>query len=147
MNQKKVKKIEVDPHHGAEIGLLGLVSSEPLYKITVLINSTIGCTLRKSDSVITRTSEGIEESFTRFTDISDLPHSWISIIANRTENATLIRKLPNIDFVIACFDESAKTTFEEMAAKLRSMKLINAVFMIDISTIDKSVHNAMITVY
>ncbi len=75
---------------------LGVVSAEPDYRLSVMINRHLGTDLRKCpDEISLQTSSG-RHTFTRFT--SGAPD--FSLVSNRSEGKILLRKLKNIDFVL-----------------------------------------------
>ena len=143
MGQKKVKKVQLRLNPEPVITLFGIVSTEPDYKISAEINKMLDVSLKSAPQVTIEYGDKIEIPFSRFSDISDLPDSWISIIRNKSNGYSLLRKFPNFDYIAAIFTESEKYTTEEFAAQLRSVKHISAVFLIDKKGIEPGIIEAI----
>jgi len=143
MGQKKVKKVQLNFSSEHEITLYGIVSTEPDYKISMEINRTLDISLKSVNPATIEQGDKTEITFPRFSDISELPDSWISIIRNRSNSHSLLRKFPNFDYIAAVYTESDKFTTEEFAAKLRSVKHISAVFVIEKKNIEPVILEAI----
>jgi hypothetical protein len=144
MGQKKVKKVQMNFNPGQAINLYGIVSSEPDYKISMEINKALNISLKSVTPALVKQGNAEETAFARFSDISDLPDSWISIIRNRSNNYYLFRKFPNFDYIAAVYTESENFSAEGFAAKLRSVKHISAVFLTDKKNIEPEVLETII---
>jgi len=143
MGKKNVKKIQLTLNPEQKVEVFGLVSAEPDYKISMSLNKTLEYLLRSSDPVTIKSGGKEDISFSRFSDITDLPHSWISIVSNRSGNNTLLRKFPKLDYIVVACHNLDDRTPEEFAAKFRDVPHINGVFIIDKNTIDNSVLEAI----
>ncbi|MDZ7634054.1 MAG: hypothetical protein U5L72_06270 [Bacteroidales bacterium] len=73
---------------------LGVVSAEPDYRLSVMINRHLGTDLRKCPDEITLQTGSGRNMFTRFT--SGSPD--FTLVSNRSEGKILLRKLKNIDY-------------------------------------------------
>ena len=144
MIQKKVKKVQLSLSLEQVINLYGIVSSEPEYKISMELNRVMEISLRSTNPAIIKQANSEEISFPRFADTSDLPHSWISLIKNRSNHSLLLRKYPNFDYIAAVFHEIEKESVEEFAARLRKIKHVSAVFIIDNESIEPHILEAII---
>jgi len=143
MGQKKVKKVQLSLGSEQEVNLYGIVSSEPDYKISMELNQALEISLRSTNPVTIRQGNMAEISFPRFADTSDLPHSWVTLIKNRSNNSLLLRKYPNFDYLAAVYNETENETTEEFASILRQIKHISAVFIIDSRSIEPHILEAI----
>jgi hypothetical protein len=146
MARKSVKKIQLSPESLPLISLFGLVSSEPAYKLSVTLNTLLSTSLKNASPVVVHYGTNIV-SYNRFTDSENLPHSWISLIDNRSDNYCLTKKLPNIDFLIAHFSEYEKNSSDDFLFKLRAVKLITAVFQIENGVLESQMLELLIPHY
>jgi hypothetical protein len=145
MTRKSVNRIQIDNEGSQTLVVFGIVSSEPDYKLSVLINQTLGNSLQSTEPVVINYRDKTIE-FSRFTDKSDLPHSSLSLIQNRSEKQTLLRKFPNIDYILVRTREAGKRkeADEEYSSRLRGIKHITAVFNIEIGKMEASALEAIL---
>ncbi len=143
MGQKKVTRVQLNLTPDHVITLYGIVSTEPDYKISMEFNRTLDISLKSVPPVAIEQADMTVITFPRFSDVSDLPDSWISILRNKSGNHPLLRKFPNFDYIAAAYTESNKYTPEEFAAKLRSVKHISGVFLIDKKKVEPAILEAI----
>jgi len=110
-----------------EFFFLGVVSAEPDYRLSVLINRHLGTDLRKCDDEIAVQTDSGKPSFSRFTTVPP----DLSLVSNRSEGYILLRKLKNIDFFLLFCGQTERHKTEELAATLREIPEITAVFVLD----------------
>ncbi len=110
-----------------EFFFLGVVSAEPDYRLSVLINRHLGSDLRKCDDEIAVQTDSGSHSFSRFTTVPP----ELSLVSNRSEGSILMRKLKNIDFFLLICGQADRHKAEELAASLREIPEITAVFVLD----------------
>ena len=110
-----------------EFFFLGVVSAEPDYRLSVLINRHLGADLRKCEEEIAVQTDSGKSCFSRFTTVPP----ELSLVSNRSEGHILLRKLKNIDFFLLVCGESGREKTEELAATLREIPEITAVFLLD----------------
>jgi len=107
--------------------ILGIVSSEPDYRLSVMLNRNLGIDLRKKPEDIT---EGSGEK-THFYSVFTTAPLNISLVSNRSMGGTLIRKLKNIDFLLLIHGTPDRKLAETLAAAVRNIPEVTAVFMFD----------------
>jgi len=124
------RKITIHTMTGGETPdfyFLGVVSAEPDYRLSVLMNRHLGTDLRKNPEDITlRTGSG-SLAFSRFTSVPP----QFSLVSNRCEGTMLIRKLKNIDFLFLSYGLNIRQKAEELAATIREIPEVTAVFVFD----------------
>lgn len=106
---------------------LGVVSAEPDYRLSVLLNRHLRTDLRKNPSEITVSAEGKTVTFSRFTSVPP----ELSLVSNHSQGAVLINKLRNIDFLFVIHGEADKKSAEELAAEIRRIPEVTAVFVFE----------------
>lgn len=147
MARKSVNKIQLSPETTQYFAIFGIVSSEPAYKLSVLINQTIGKSLQSTEPVPFASGEKTA-GFSRFADKSDLPLSSLTLIQNRAEKQILMKKFPNIDYILVSSIEGGKKEEVDIYASLvRSVKHVTAVFIIDKEQVEKLILEAITTSY
>jgi hypothetical protein len=106
---------------------LGIVSSEPDYRLSVMLNMHLGIDLRKNPEEIT---EGSGEKTHSYSVFSAAPLTF-SLVSNRSMGGTLIRKLKNIDYLLLIHGTPDRKMAETFAAAVRDIPEITAVFLFD----------------
>jgi hypothetical protein len=107
--------------------LMGIVSTEPDYRLSVMLNRHLGIDLRKKPEEITEISGEKTHSYSVFTTA---PLTF-SLISNRSMGGTLLRKLRNIDFLLQIHGTPDRKQAEKLAASLRGIPEVTAVFLFD----------------
>lgn len=115
-----------------EFTFLGVVCTEPDYRLSVLINRHLRTDLRKNPDEITISHEQKTVSFSRFTTAP----ATLSLVSNHSQGIALINKLKNIDFLIVIHGDADKGRAEEFAAMIRKMPEVTAVFVFESSSVN-----------
>jgi len=123
----KITRHTIPGEERQEFFFLGVVSAEPDYRLSVLINRHLGTDLRKCDEEIAVQTESGKPSFSRFTTVPP----ELSLVSNRSEGHILLRKLKNIDFFLLFCGQTERQKTEELATTLREIPEITAVFVLD----------------
>ena len=140
-NPQKVTRVKLQIDQIDDFILLGLVSSEPDYKLSLILNKEFGISLKNNSPVILTTSTGSELLFSRFSDTSGAPDRIFNLVCNRSGKHFLIRKLKNVDYVFHIHDPDNKKSISQITSRLRELTVITAVFSIDfVSFKDKNLH-------
>ncbi len=125
--EKKITKHHIAGDEPSPFSFIGLVSSEPDYRLAVMINRELGSDLTRSDDqIIVKRSSG-SCSFTRF--ISSTPP--FTLIVNRSSASVLIRKLPKIDFLIVAGEGEQNSESPLLMTELRKVPGITALFLFE----------------
>lgn len=126
-NRGKITRHTIPGEEIKEFFFLGVVSAEPDYRLSVLINIHLGTDLRKCDDEIAVQTDSGRPYFSRFTTVPP----ELSLVSNRSEGYILLRKLKNIDFFLLICGQSDMQKAEKLAATLREIPEITAVFVLD----------------
>ena len=140
-NPQKIKRVQLKLNPVDEFLILGIVSAEPDYKLSLSINRKFSISLRDATPVKVTDVPGEELVFSRFTDNRMVPGIVFNLISNRSDKKFLLKKLKNIDYIFQIYDPENEHDHDDMAKKLREIDSINAVFKIDLNTFkDKNLH-------
>ena len=126
--KKTRHKLSVDI--GKSDQFLGLVSPEADYKVSLLINEVLGINLRNNSPVI-KTIDKKECRFSRFTSDSKFSEVSYELIRNRSGKNTLLNKVPSLDYILRIKDISDTETLDTLIRKIRTIKEITGVFILD----------------
>jgi hypothetical protein len=138
---RKITRVKLELDQINDLILLGLVSSEPDYKLSLALNKKFNISL-KSLAPLKITAENERELlFSRFSDSGESPDRVINLISNRSGKSFLIRKLRNIDYIFHFHDPDSELSSEQITSDLRTIPTVTAVFTIDPESIkDKNLH-------
>lgn len=127
---KKITRIRLEDSSPCEYVFIGIVSAEPDYKLSLLLNTKFRISLKHSSPL--RLADGsAESSFSRFSTATSSSGPSYSLVANRCGKEYLIKKLRNVDYIFISHDHENKPDADRLASDLRSTDSITAVFKID----------------
>ncbi|MCU0407911.1 MAG: IPExxxVDY family protein [Bacteroidales bacterium] len=133
--QQKVTRVQLKVDQDNDHLLLGIVSSEPDYKLSLALNRKLGIALRHVPPLDAGENKSPANQYSMFTDSGEAPASSFSLIANRNGGNFLIKKLRNIDYIFVAREDEISSRTNEIATALKETEFITAVFVIDINTI------------
>jgi len=132
---QKITRVKLDVNQKDEFLVLGIVSAEPDYKLSLSINKKFNISL-KNNSPITVTSDNSNSLvFSKFSDLSDSPHKVFNLISNRSGKNFLLKKLKNVDYIFHIQETDYKANTNYYSLLLREINTITAVFNIDLNII------------
>jgi hypothetical protein len=135
---QKVTRLRLQNDENHDYILLGLVSAEPDYKLSLSLNKKFGISLKNISPL---KIPGIELVFSRFSYTNDTRNSIFNLISNRADKAYLLNKLKNIDYLLQIMVSEDESDLNRITSNLREVDAITAVFNIDIKTLkDKNLH-------
>jgi len=138
---QKITRIQLKISKDNEFFIFGLVSSEPDYKLSQIINKKFRISLKNISPVKITDNNGSETSFSRFSHTNDSTGKAFNLFSNRSGNNYLLRKLKNVDYIFQLHDPENETNIDTISADLREIESVNAVFTIDLNTFkDKNLH-------
>ncbi len=132
----KITKHTIPEEEIPDFFFLGLATSEPDYRLSVILNKKFGISLSHHSKDIL---DGSGESASVFSVFTTVP-AIISLVSNKSQGVFLIRKLKNIDFFLVVHGVPDRKKAESLAAETRKIPEITAVFIFNSSEIkDKKV--------
>jgi hypothetical protein len=127
----KIKRVQLRINQNDESGFLGIVSSEPDYKLSRALNKKLKISLKNTSPVIINDEPDNEMTFSRFSDSSASQNLIYDLTSNRSGKNYLIRKLKNIDYIFRIHDPDNEININQVISTLRDAECITAVFIID----------------
>jgi hypothetical protein len=132
---QKVTRVKLNIEQSNDYMLLGIVSAEPDYKISLSLNKKFRISLKNVSPVHLRGDDESEFTFSRFSDYNGNADLNIILISNRSGKNYLIKKLKNIDFLLQILSSEHDPNLNDITSRLREIDSVTAVFNIDINTI------------
>lgn len=137
----KVTRVQLKIDHKDDLLLLGLVSAEPDYKLSLAINRKLNIFLRNLEPISLKSATGSDLSFSRFFDPATSGGMTYNLLSNRSGKNFLLNKLKNIDYLFVVHEPENRNIANSMATVLKEIESVNAVFSIDLDTFrDKNLH-------
>jgi hypothetical protein len=141
---RKITRVKLQIDRVNDFVMLGLVSSEADYKLSLTLNKKFGISLKNISPVKINGENGTELLFSRFSGGSPSPDRIFTLVSNRSGKHFLIGKLRNIDYILQVHDPDNENIINEITSDLREISTITAVFNIDIDSIkDKNLHHVI----
>lgn len=138
---QKVTRLRLDEIHSNDLILIGVVSSEPDYKLSLSINKKFSISLKSISPLKITDTHGSELAFSRFADLSASPDLIFNLISNRSGKNFLLQKLKNVDYIFQIHDSEDEINITGISGTLREIESVNALFNIDMETFkDKNLH-------
>jgi hypothetical protein len=132
---QKVTRVKLKINQNNDFILLGLVSAEPDYKLSLSLNKKFRISL-KNISPIRLTGDNVSElAFSRFSDSVNSTDLVFNLVSNRSGKNFLLNKLKNIDYLLQVQYSDNEINLNNITSNLRQIDSITAVFNIDINTI------------
>jgi hypothetical protein len=132
---QKVTRVKLKINQNNDFILLGLVSAEPDYKLSLLLNKKFRISL-KNISPIRLTGDNVSElAFSRFSDSINSTDLVFNLVSNRSGKNFLLNKLKNIDYLLQVQYSDNEINLNNITSNLRQIDSITAVFNININTI------------
>jgi hypothetical protein len=104
----KIKKVQLKVNQNFEFALLGIVSSEPDYKLSLTLNRKLKISLKNVSPLLIL--DGTSEiTFSRFSDNTTSPDLTYELVSNRSGKNILLKKLKNIDYILQVYDPDNET--------------------------------------
>ena len=138
--QKRIR-VHLKQSSKDEYLLLGLVTTEPDYKLSLALNNKILLSLKNNTPVEVAGEKGDLLSFSRFSDLNGAPEIIYNLISNKSDNNILLKKYKNIDYFLQVHNTEGSLDINLLTEKLREIDRVTAVFRINISEIkDNNIH-------
>ncbi|NLA49581.1 MAG: IPExxxVDY family protein [Bacteroidales bacterium] len=134
-NTGKIKKFHLAASDDDIPVLIGIVSSEPDYRLSLKLNKRLGIGLKSIGPVEFTDETGTQFRFSRFSDSPSHPTSGFQLVCNRLLKNFLLPKLKNIDFLNLIPGATDEPFLEKLMTDLRETDSITGVFNIDIKAL------------
>jgi hypothetical protein len=131
---QRITRLQLKINQKDEFILLGIVSAEPDYKLSLSINKKFRISLKNILPLKITDDTGSELAFSRFSDSSKSPDVVFNLFSNRSGKSFLLKKLKNVDYIFQVQDAENENNTDQITASLREIESVNAVFNIDIKT-------------
>ncbi len=140
-NTQKVTRVKLKIDQNNDYVLLGLVSTEPDYKLSLLLNKKFRISLKNISPLRVTGDTESELTFSRFSNNHNPKDLVFSLVSNRSGKFFLLNKLKNIDYLFQIQNSDNEADLTNITSNLREIDTVTAVFNIDINTIkDKNLH-------
>jgi hypothetical protein len=138
---QKVARVKLNIEQDTDSILIGLVSAEPDYKLSLSLNKKFRISLKNISPVKLIGDTGSELAFSRFSNNDDPGDLVFNLTSNRSGKNFLLNKLKNVDYLLQIQNSEKKVNINDITSGLREIETVTAVFNIDINTIkDKYLH-------
>ncbi|MGD0757090.1 MAG: IPExxxVDY family protein [Bacteroidales bacterium] len=138
---QKVTRVKLNIEQNNDYILLGLVSAEPDYKLSLTLNKKFRISLKNISPLKLPGDDRSELAFSRFSNNDDQEDLMFSLISNRTGKFFLLNKLKNIDYLLQIQVSEKAVNLNKITSGLREIDTVTAVFNIDLNKIkDKNLH-------
>jgi hypothetical protein len=133
-SRRKFTRHKIGSREIPDFIFLGIVSSEPDYRLSVMLNRHLGIDLRHSQTDISDETGPSDQRYSRFTTNP----VTLSLVSNRNQGKSLIRKLKNIDYLLILHGPPDRKQAEALAASVRRSSEVTAVFVFESKEINDS---------
>lgn len=133
-NSRKINKLQIENNVMEDFFLIGIVSSDPDYKLSLKLNKKLRISLKSSSPIMPDESND-NNVFSRFTAQNSTSHAIYNLIANRSGNSFLLGRLRNVDYILQLVNTENRVNIDDLTAKLRETESITAVFNISPETL------------
>lgn len=140
-NSKKISTLKLSDDGCDSFFLIGIVSHEADYKLSLALNTLLGISLKNAKPVEAVTGENKSDFFSRFVYTAPQTLTTWSLFSNRSDNSTLVRKLNKIDYLLQVYSAEVLPDREVVAKEIKKTEGVIAVFQLDTNDIkDKNLH-------
>jgi len=134
-NSQKITRIHLSVNDQDIPFVIGLVSHDPDYKLSLKLNRKLDISLKTIDPVIFQDEEGKIFQFSKFSGSSLAHNSGFQLVSNRAGKNFLLKRLINIDYLLLIQDPEKNLKQESIISQIREIDSITGVFNIDIKTL------------
>jgi len=131
----KIKRIILNDLSDTGFVLLGIVSAEPDYKISLSLNKKLGISLRITDPVVIDDEQGSKSIYSRFSYSCDSSGIVYDLTSNRSGKSVLLKKMKNIDYFFLIHNADNERDTGELLSMVRDAEYVTAAFKLEIESI------------
>jgi hypothetical protein len=135
-NTKRITKIHLPVSEQDIPFVVGIVSADPDYKLSLKLNKKLTISLRNNDPIELQADKSKKTFFSRFSDSSVAHDLHFQLVSNRSEKNFLLKKLKNIDFLLILHNPAKEFSPERILSQLREIDSISGVFNIEVRTLN-----------
>lgn len=121
----KITRISIGTNQEENFDFLGIVTSEPDYRLSLLINKKLGISLKHSGEEIISDMKNESSSFSGFVT----KDKECALVSNKSGSGFLIRKLNKIDYFFVTGKKNINS-LESITASFREISGVTAVFVL-----------------
>jgi hypothetical protein len=133
-NQKKITRVQLKEEGNYIYILLGLVVTEPDYRLSLEINNKAGLSLKSDKPVEFKDENENLIKFSRYSDLRNPQEKTFILVSNKSDKNILIRKYKNIDYFLLVQSHELTGKPDMLIGNLRKIDKITGIF--NISTDD-----------
>lgn len=112
--------------------IFGIVSSESLLKISMLLNSALNISLKLIEPVSKINKSGIDEFFSRCLSEEEEEINHVFLLKNKENGKLLFQNQQVFDYILAISDENEKDFISKIPSLPKNIKEISLLASIDI---------------
>jgi hypothetical protein len=140
-NRQKITRVQLKVSGGEDYPLLGIVTTEPDYKLSLSLNKKLKIALKNTTGIEIKGENGTFLTFSRYCDAKNAPDIIFNLISNKSDNDFLVRKLSKIDYFFQVQSPEGEYNIDHLTALLRGIESITAIFRLIPGEIrDKNLH-------
>jgi len=130
-NSQKITKIHLEVNDEDIPAVIGIVSADPDYRLSLKMNRKLLISLRNIDPVEFHDEKGDKLVFSRFSDSLQPADSNFQLVSTRSGKYFLIKKLRNIDYLLLLQNSARETGIDKIMSQLREIDSVTGVFNIE----------------
>lgn len=136
----RITKVQLKVNPSDELSLIGIVSAEPDYKLSLAINRKLKIAL-KNNEPLKINDDGLEFSFSRFTYHDEDSELTCNLISNRSGMNVLLKTIKNVDFILQIHHpEAGSMEASRLFNSIRDIQGVTAVFNLQTNSMkDKNI--------
>jgi hypothetical protein len=132
---QKVTRVKLNIDQNNDYILLGIVSSEVDYKLSLSLNKKFRISLKNTSPVSVIADNKSELTFSRFSNNASPADFMFCLISNRSGKHYLLNKLKNIDYLFQIQNPDNEVNLNDITSNLKEIDTVTAVFNIDLNSI------------
>jgi len=130
-NRQKITRVQLNIDSNEDYSLIGIVSAEPDYKLSLALNKKLKVSLKNSKAIEIKGENGDNLHFSRFSDNTGKHGYSVNLISNKSGNILLLKKLNKIDYFLQVHSYTREFNTDEITLSLRSIDTITAIFSLE----------------
>jgi hypothetical protein len=132
---QKVTRVKLNIDQNNDYILLGIVSAEADYKLSLSLNKKFRISLKNISPITVIAENKSELTFSRFSNNDKPGDLMFCLVSNRSGKNYLLNKLKNIDYLFQIQNPDNEVNMNPITSNLREIDTVTAVFNIDLDSI------------